>query len=102
MDQRWGAAGITLASGIAAGVEYLLLRHALGGRIGPTRLDGGTLGRVWGAALGAGGVAWAIRGALPEMHPIGVAVIVLGVFGAVYLGGAAALGVPQARRLLRR
>ncbi len=102
LDQRWGAAGITLASGIAAGVEYLLLRHALGGRIGPTRLDAGTLARVWGAALGAGGVAWAIRGALPEMHPIGVAMIVLSVFGAVYLGGAAALGVPQARRLLRR
>ena len=102
VDERWGAAGITLASGIAAGVEYLLLRQALGGRIGPTRLDGGTLARVWGAALGAGGLAWATGGVLPEMHPIGVAVIVLGVFGSVYLGSAAALGVPQARRWLRR
>ena len=33
LDPRWGAAGITLASGLAAGLEYLLLRRALGGRI---------------------------------------------------------------------
>ncbi|HZA92526.1 MAG TPA: murein biosynthesis integral membrane protein MurJ, partial [Gemmatimonadales bacterium] len=29
LSQKWGAVGITLASGVAAGVEFLLLRHGL-------------------------------------------------------------------------
>ena len=66
---------------------------------------GGTLGAALGSgARRQGALAWAIRLArCRRCIRSRVAVIVLGVFGAVYLGGAAALlGVPQARRLLRR
>jgi putative peptidoglycan lipid II flippase len=101
IDSRWGAAGITLASGLAAGLEYVLLRRALGGRIGSTRSDWGLLGRLWLAAAAAAAAGWLVRSALPPLHPIPGAVLVLGVFGATYLGGTALLGVPQARRLLR-
>jgi putative peptidoglycan lipid II flippase len=101
LDSRWGAAGITLASGLAAAVEYRLLRRALGDRIGPTRLDGGLLARLWLAAVAGVGAGWLFRLALPALHPILTAAIILGAFGATYLGGAALLGVPQARRLLR-
>jgi putative peptidoglycan lipid II flippase len=101
LDARWGAAGITLASGLAAGVEYFLLRRALRGRIGGTGRDWGLLGRTWAAALLAVAAAWAVRALLPPLHPIPAAVLVLGVFGAAYLGLAALFGVPQARRLLR-
>ncbi|HEX2219541.1 MAG TPA: hypothetical protein VHG35_12110, partial [Gemmatimonadales bacterium] len=97
----WGAAGITLASGLAAGVEYLLLRGALTGRIGPTRLDGGLLARLWTAALAGAVAGWLVRLALPALHPIPAAILVLGAFGGLYLGAAAVLGVPQARRILR-
>ena len=38
VDEGWGAAGITLASGLAGGVEYLLLRRRLQERIGEVRL----------------------------------------------------------------
>jgi putative peptidoglycan lipid II flippase len=102
LDARWGAAGITLASGLAAAVEYGLLRRALNGRIGVTGLEWGILARLWGAALAGAGAGWLVRYALPPLHPIPAAALVLGAFGAAYLGGTALLGVPQARRLLRR
>jgi putative peptidoglycan lipid II flippase len=102
LDPRWGAAGITLASGLAAAVEYGLLRRALNLRIGVTGLEWGILARLWVAALAGGGAGWLVRYALPPLHPIPVAALALGAFGAAYLGGAALLGVPQARRLLRR
>jgi putative peptidoglycan lipid II flippase len=101
LDAKWGAAGITLASGLAAGVEYLLLRRALGRRIGSIRSDWGLLGRLWLVATAGVVAAWLVRAALPPLHPISRAVLVLGVFGVTYLGGAALLRVPQARRLLR-
>ncbi|MGH7579691.1 MAG: murein biosynthesis integral membrane protein MurJ [Gemmatimonadales bacterium] len=101
MEARWGAAGITLASGLAAAVEYFLLRGALGRRIGRTRLDWASLARIWAAAALAVGAGWLVRSVLPPMHPIAAAVLVLGAFGAVYLGTAALQGVPQARRVLR-
>jgi putative peptidoglycan lipid II flippase len=101
LDDRWGAAGITLASGLAAVVEYLLLRRALGARIGPARLEWGLVARLWTAALVGAGVAWLVGEALPTAHPVPTAVAVLGAFGAGYLGVAALLGVQHARRLLR-
>ena len=101
LDPRWGAAGITLASGLAAGVEYLLLRRALSGRIGSVRSDWGLLARLWVGAAAGVAAAWLVRASLPPLPPIAGAVLILGVFGATYLGGAAALGVSHARRLLR-
>ena len=101
LDSQWGAAGITLASGLAAAVEYGLLRRALSGRIGITRLDRGFLTRLWTSAALAVATGWVVRSTLPMLHPIPAAVLILGVFGATYVGGAALLGVPQAKRLLR-
>jgi putative peptidoglycan lipid II flippase len=101
LDPRLGAAGITLASGLAAGVEYLLLRRAIGQRIGRTRPDWVLAAKVWVAALLGAAAGWVVRAALPPLHPITAAVLILSAFGATYLGTAALLGVPQARRLLR-
>ena len=99
---QWGAAGITLASGLAAAVEYALLRRALGRGIGTTRLAGGLLVRIWPAAGLAAAAGWTVRAVLPPLHPIPQAALVLGVFGLVYFGAAVALGVPEARRMLGR
>ena len=46
-------------------------------------------------------LALVTRLALPPIAPIPAAALVLGVFGAGYVGGSALLGVPHARRLLR-
>ncbi|HEY9504710.1 MAG TPA: murein biosynthesis integral membrane protein MurJ [Gemmatimonadales bacterium] len=102
LGAEWGAAGITLASGLAAGVEYTLLRGALSRRIGATRIPAGLLGRLWLAAGLAAAAGWLIRGVIPPMHPIPAAGFVLAGFGLVYFGAGAAGGVPEARALLRR
>jgi putative peptidoglycan lipid II flippase len=106
LDRRWGAAGLTLASGLAAGLEYLLLRQRLRARIGSAVLPVGFLVRVWTAAALAGAAAWLLRAAVPVQHPVIGAIFLLGTFGAVYFGATFAAGLPEARgaaaRLLRR
>jgi putative peptidoglycan lipid II flippase len=102
LDAQWGAAGITLASGLAAGMEYLLLRRALGRRIGVTGLPGGFIARLWAAAGAAAAAGWLMRSALPPLHPIAEAALVLAAFGLAYFAVAAAARLPEARAVLRR
>jgi putative peptidoglycan lipid II flippase len=100
IEARWGAAGLTASAGIAGWIEFLLLRRALNRRIGPTGLPATLAIKLWGAAGLGAGTAWALRAALPAgIHPIAGAVGLLGVFGVVYLGVTAAMGIPEARRL---
>jgi len=109
VDRRYGALGLTGGAGIAAWLELALLRRRLGERIGRCGLPVGLLPRLWGSAALAAAAGWAVKVALPLAHPIFRAVVVLGVFGIVYLGATLALGVTEAsqalaraRRLLRR
>jgi putative peptidoglycan lipid II flippase len=102
VNALWGAAGLTAGSGIGGWVEMLLLRRALGRRIGPAAPAARLLGRLWVAAAVGAAAAWATKLALPPLHPIPAAVVVLGVYGAVYLAGAAALGATDARSLTAR
>jgi len=53
-------------------------------------------------ALAAAGVAFALRVALPPLHRFVVAALVLGAFGALYLGATWAMGVAEARALAHR
>jgi putative peptidoglycan lipid II flippase len=100
IEARWGAAGLTASAGIAGWIEFLLLRRALNRRIGPTGLPATLAIKLWGAAGLGAGTAWVLRAALPAgIHPIAGAVGLLGVFGVVYLGVTAAMGIPEARRL---
>ncbi len=103
---EWGAAGLTLAAGIGGWVELLLLRRALDSRIGRTGAGIGHLARLWVAASASGALAWALRTALPPLHPIAAAAAVLGLFGAAYALITTAMGLGDARvmvdRLLRR
>jgi hypothetical protein len=98
-----GVVGITLMSGLVAWMEYLLLRRALARRIGPTGVPGRTMAVLWGSALLAGAVALAAKAGLarllgpapelartwggwllpaPAVHAVGVALLVLPIFGA--------------------
>lgn len=95
----WGAFGLTAGSAFAGWIEFALLTHWLGKRIGkvplPVKL---TLGALVAAAIaGAGGYA---AGAL--VHPFAA----IPVFGAIYLGIMAIAHVPEmgviTRRLRRR
>ena len=118
-----GGVGITLASGLAAWVEYTLLRRALARRTGEVGIARSRLVRLWGCALVAGAAGLAVKAGLaawrgvdaaaarelggsflqpPATHPWLTAAAVLGIFGGVYLLTALAAGVPEASAVIRR
>jgi putative peptidoglycan lipid II flippase len=88
VPRLWGAAFLTAASGIAGWIEMLLLRHRLNARVGHTGLPGGYVARLWLAAVAGAVAAWAVRLAIPTLHPILRAIVVLGPFGVVFLAAA--------------
>jgi putative peptidoglycan lipid II flippase len=102
-----GAVGLTVAAGVAAWVEWALLRRRLRARIGDVGAGGRTMGRLLAAALIAVAAAFGIKLLLvPDMHPALVGVTVLAAYGIVYFALAIAFGVEAARanvgRVLRR
>jgi putative peptidoglycan lipid II flippase len=99
---RWGTAGLTASAGVAGWVEFFLLRRSLNQRIGHTGVPPALLARLWAtAALGAG-VAYGLKLILPPWHPLIVAALVLGTYGVVYLGIAAAAGLGDVQALMKR
>lgn len=100
IDQRWGAAGLTLASSAAAWLEFTLLHRGIDRRLeGSTRIRAAESLRLWGAALVASAVAWGVKLAVAGQHRWVVALAVLGTFALVYGALTLALGVPEARAL---
>ncbi len=85
IEPRWGAAGLTASAGLAAWVEFHLLRASLNRRIGNTGLAPSYLVRLWVAALVAGLVGWGILRLLGETHPVARAAVVLVPFGILYV-----------------
>jgi putative peptidoglycan lipid II flippase len=102
LDPRWGAAGLTLSSGLAAWVEFGLLRQALSRRIGSTGIPGKLLARLWGGAVAASIAGAVVKLAFEPQHPIVVALFSLGMYGIAYFAITAELGIPEARRILAR
>jgi putative peptidoglycan lipid II flippase len=100
----WGAFGLTASAGIAAWIEFSLLRRWLARRIGrvpvPVRLGLGALG----AAIVAGGLGFAAE-QLATSAGAGVwlsAPAAIGAFGVAYLGIMMLAHVPEASALTRR
>ena len=99
-----GVAGISLASGIAAWIEFFFLRRAVRRRIGAGESKTAFFTKLWIAAVAAGLAALAIdflELRLP-LRKFAEAIIACGVFGVVYFGVAFALGVPEVRATLGR
>lgn len=104
IDARWGAVGLTGSAGIAAWLEFALLRHSLKARIGTTGLAATFVLKLWVAAAAGAGAGWAAKLFLswPIHHPIGPAAVVLCLYCLVYFAVASALRVPEAAALLQR
>ena len=102
LPTSWGAAGLTTSAGLSGWVEMLLLRRGLHARLGSADLPVSFVVRLWSGALAAAGAGWAVKLALPALHPAVTAAAVLGTYGLVYLGLAFATGVPEAQALGRR
>jgi putative peptidoglycan lipid II flippase len=94
INPQWGAAGLTASAGVAGWCEFALLRRTLNRRIGHTEVGAGRLARLWTAALLAAAVGWIIRTEVIGFHPALRAALVLGPFGVVFLGVAAAMKIP--------
>jgi putative peptidoglycan lipid II flippase len=109
--RSWGVVGLALASGLAAWLEMLLLRHALAARLGaPVRMPGRFLGTIAFAGLLAAGAGWGAKLALEAAFarlslPLEAALEsagVLAVFGGVYLLATSLLRVEEARAVTGR
>ena len=92
----WGAAGLTLTSGLAAWVEFACLRGTLNRRIGRTGLDVRVVSVLVLAGLAGAAAGWSARLVLPALHPILTAAVVLPAFGGVFLIVCRVLGVQVA------
>lgn len=98
----WAAFGLTASAGVAAWIEFAILRRGLARRIGgltmPVRLGFGALT----VAAIAGAAAWGLIWILPPLRPIAAAVIALPLYGVLYLGVMTWAGVPEAKAFTRR
>jgi putative peptidoglycan lipid II flippase len=102
VDPRWGVAGLTASAGIAGWVEFALLRSRLGSRIGRAPMAFEFLAKIWTSAAIAGAVGCVLKWKLATLHPIPLAIVVLGVYGVLYFSASAVMKVPESGAMLRR
>jgi putative peptidoglycan lipid II flippase len=97
-----GVAGLALGSGLAAWLEWYLLRRELRRRLGEVLPPGGVLLRMLAAALVAGVAARGATMLMPALHPILLGGAALALFGLLYFGLGAAMGLPEVGQTLER
>jgi putative peptidoglycan lipid II flippase len=104
IDQRWGAAGLTLSAGIAGWIEFVLLRGALHKRIGIVIYSVPRVLKMWSAALIASALGVGVNMLVRGLHPLLGGILVLGIYGGLYLGLTHSMGISELAglRLLRR
>ncbi len=102
IDPRWGVAGLTISAGIAGWIEFVLLRHTLNKRIGKTGLPRKLIGTLWFAAAAGSGVGWGLKFLIGPLHPLPVAILVLGSYGVTYFAVSSAFGVSEATQVSGR
>lgn len=110
--QPLGVLGLTLGAGVAAWLEWWLLRTRLSRQLGPVAPPAGSVARMVLAAVVAAVVGRGLVQVLPAMKTLafaglGLANIVrltvgVGAFGVVYLWLGHVLGLDEANRILRR
>ena len=99
LEQRWGVAGLTASAGLAAWVEFVMLRLSLNRRLGWTGIDRRYLSRLWAMALAAAALGIAIKFSL-HAGPRLTSLAVIAVYGATYLGLAYLTGEPELNRFV--
>jgi putative peptidoglycan lipid II flippase len=102
IDISWGVAGLTSSAGLAAWLEFLLLRRSLNHRIGSTGLKPSYVIQLWGSAAMAAAAAFGIKLVVGEMRPFIAGALILFPYCAVYLFATMLLKVPEAATLIRR
>jgi putative peptidoglycan lipid II flippase len=100
----WGAFGLTASAGVAAWVEFEILRRQLKKRIGAVPIPHKLVILTTSIAAVAGAAAYGVGTLLQQQHlRLWVAgPITIGVYGAIYIGVAMMLKIPETQGLLRR
>jgi putative peptidoglycan lipid II flippase len=93
--QKWGVAGLTASAGISGWVEFTLLRRRMNRRIGHTGLNRALVLKLYAIAILAGVVAFAVKLQTAGMGPRPQGLIVLPIYGGIYLGAAKLLKLPE-------
>jgi putative peptidoglycan lipid II flippase len=99
---KYGAIGLTASAGIAGWIEFVFLRRGLTKKIGHTGLVPKYVVTLWAAALPAALVAWGVKLLMLPVRPVVLALVVLPVYGIVYIGMSLFFRVPEARGLTER
>jgi len=123
VPRELGGVGITATTGVAAWLEFLMLRRAAQRRIGKTGLGMKRLLSLWASSLVAAAIALGLKLALarqlgvaaadtahcegtafaaPSLPPILTGILVLGAYGVLYFGLTAVLHVPESAIVFRR
>ena len=102
IEPKWGVAGLTASAGVAGWVEFTLLRRTLNKRIGRTGLPILFVTKLWSAAAVGAALGWILKSLISPMHPVPLALIVLGAYGVTYFAISASLRIPEARTLFAR
>jgi putative peptidoglycan lipid II flippase len=100
--QPLGPVGLAVGAGVAAWLEWYLLRRALRRRMGGVGAGAAPLARMFGAAVAAAAAGWGVRLLLPPLNSILLGILILGAFGVTYLAIAAALKLEETRTVLSR
>jgi putative peptidoglycan lipid II flippase len=102
INPKWGVAGLTASAGIAGWIEFALLRRTLNRRIGKTGLAASYVVRLWLSASVAAGIGWGLKLLVGNLHPIPLAVVVLGGYGVSYFAITYALRISAAETVIGR
>ena len=100
--QPLGAVGLAAGSGIAAWIEWALLRRSLRRRLGTVGAGAGPVARMFVAALVAAAAGWGVRLLLPALHPTLEGVAVFSVYGLVYFAVAAMVRLEEIQGVATR
>jgi putative peptidoglycan lipid II flippase len=90
-----GALGLALGSAVGAWWELVSLLRSARPRVDGIEIPWRALGRMAGLAVAAAVPGTLLWWLLPRLHPLPLAVLVLGAFTSLYLGGAALARFPE-------
>ncbi|HUI56040.1 MAG TPA: murein biosynthesis integral membrane protein MurJ [Bryobacteraceae bacterium] len=99
---RWGAAGLTVSAGIAAWMEFTLLRRTLNRRIGQTGLPVALVTKLWASAAVAAAAGWGIKLVAGGRHPMVAGAAILAAYGVIYFGVTYVMQVEECSLAVRR
>jgi putative peptidoglycan lipid II flippase len=101
LDAIYCSAALTASAGIAGWIEFLLFKYALAARIGHFNLGGRMIMALWGIAIACAAIVLGVKLFIPGFHVVIRGVVILGLYGLLYVGGATLAGIPEAAEAMR-